>query len=122
MVLLSQLCIEKAEFWGRSFERDSKLSLQAFAERSLGIFYEESFDVVRRFLPGTIEDAKGLLFRPSQVMGPQKGGSLIVHFRADSELKIVWHLYILDHKLEVVEPRGFVQACRNARQVWGGLP
>jgi predicted DNA-binding transcriptional regulator YafY len=98
--------IEKAEITDASFERRKDFSLQKFAERSFGVFQEESFDVVWRFSPKATPDARQFLFHPTQVLEDQPDGSLIVRFRAGGALEMCWHLLTWGGEVEVVEPKG----------------
>jgi predicted DNA-binding transcriptional regulator YafY len=73
--------IEKAELTEEAFKRRRDFSLQAFAERSFGVFQEEPFDVVWKFSPKAAPDARQFLFHPTQTVEDQPDGSFIVRFR-----------------------------------------
>ena len=102
--LFSLANIEKVELTDSSFERRQDFSLQKFAERSFGVFQEESFDVVWRFSPKAAPDARQFLFHPTQTMEDQPDGSLIVRFCAGGALEMSWHLFTWGGEVEVLEP------------------
>lgn len=102
--LFSLANIEKADILDAPFKRRPGFSLQAFAERSFGVFQEEPFDVVWRFSPKSAPDARQFLFHPTQVLEDQPDGSLIVRFRAGGALEMSWHLFTWGDEVEVIEP------------------
>jgi predicted DNA-binding transcriptional regulator YafY len=114
--------IEKVDIKAASFTREPNFSLQAFAEQSFGIYQEEPFDVVWRFVPEAAEDAKDFLFHPTQILEPQKDGSLMVKFRAGGELEMAWHLYTWGDQVEVIEPKSLADICNRAKTAWQGRP
>ncbi len=97
--------IERVEALGKSFVRQGGFSLQAYAERSFGVFQEKPVDVVWKFSPKAAEDAKDFLFHPTQKLEPQKDGSLIVRFRAGGLQEMAWHLAMWGDEVRVVRPR-----------------
>lgn len=97
--------IEKAEITEEAFERRKDFSLQAFAERSFGVFQEEPFDVVWRFSPKAAADARQFLFHPTQAISEEPDGSLLVRFRAGGALEMCWHLFTWGKEVEVLEPQ-----------------
>ena len=123
MVLFSLPYIEEVEILNKPFTRDPAFSLQAFAEQSFGIFQEEPFDVVWKFAPPAADDAKDFLFHPTQVMEPQKDGSLIVRFRAGGDLEMAWHLYTWGDQVEVLEPKKLADLVNSkGRRKWEANP
>ncbi len=103
--LFSLANIEKAEDTGKSFNRDPKFDLAAYAANSFGAFQEKPVDVVWRFKPEAAEEAQHFLFHPSQKTSKRKDGSLIVRFRVGGLLEMCWHLFIWGDGVEVVEPK-----------------
>jgi predicted DNA-binding transcriptional regulator YafY len=79
--------IERVELLDKTFTRRRGFSLQAYAERSFGVFQEKPFDVIWRFSPKAAADARQFLFHPTQVLEDQPDGSLIVRFRAGGHWK-----------------------------------
>jgi predicted DNA-binding transcriptional regulator YafY len=121
-VLFSLPNIERVEVLPEPFARDPDFSLREFAEKSFGVFQEEPFDVVWRFSSRAAADAQDFLFHPTQEMEPQKDGSLIVRFRAGSDLEMAWHLYTWGDDVEVLEPKKLTDMCEGYRKTWPGLP
>jgi len=115
--LFSLANIEKADILDAPFERRTDFSLQAFAERSFGVFQEEPFDVVWRFSPKAAPDARQFLFHPNQVLEDQPDGSLIVRFHAGGALEMSWHLFTWGDEVEVIEPKRL----RERRQHRSGM-
>jgi predicted DNA-binding transcriptional regulator YafY len=103
--LFSLSNIEKVEISDVPFKRHKDFLLRAFAERSFGVFQEESFDVVWRFSPNAAADAKTFLFHPTQTLEDQADGSLIVRFHAGGALEMCWHLFTWGNDVEVLAPR-----------------
>ena len=114
--------IERVEVTEDVFERDETFSLQEFAERSFGVFQEEPFKAVWRFLPDAADNAREFLFHPKQVLEDQPDGSLIVRFRAGGALEMCWHLYMWGDQVEVIEPKELVKMCHRNRSDWPGMP
>jgi len=114
--------IEQVEILNQSFTRDATFSLEGFAEQSFGLFMEEPFDVVWKFSPLAAKDAKDFVFHPSQDLEPQSDGSLIVRFRAGSDLEMAWHLYTWGDQVEVLEPKRLADMVHGQRINWPALP
>jgi predicted DNA-binding transcriptional regulator YafY len=104
------------------FERDEAFSLEAFSQRSFGVFQEEPFQVTWRFSPRAAVDAQDFLFHPEQEVELQQDGSLIVRFTAGGALEMCWHLYAWGDDVEVLEPQALRDMVSNHRQSWPGLP
>lgn len=122
VTLFSLPNIEGVEVLDESFERDQDFSLQAFAERSFGLYQEEPYDVVWRFTSEAAKDAKEFLFHPSQKFKQNKDGTLDVHFHAGSDLEMAWHLYKWGDQVEVLEPKKLAQMIKGKKPSWPGLP
>jgi predicted DNA-binding transcriptional regulator YafY len=97
--------IERVELLDKTFTRKRGFSLQAYAERSFGVFQENPFDVVWRFSPKAAADARQFLFHPTQAFEDQADGSLIVRFRAGGAREMCWHLFTWGADVEVLKPR-----------------
>lgn len=102
--LFSLSNIEKVEVSDTPFKRHKDFLLRAFAERSFGVFQEESFDVVWRFSPNAAADAKTFLFHPTQTLEDQADGSLIVRFRSGGAREMCWHLFTWGDEVQVLAP------------------
>lgn len=103
------------------FERDSEFSLASFAARSFGVYQSEPEDVIWRFAPEAASTAAEFDFHPTQQFEPQEDGSLIVRFRAASDLEMAWHLYMWGDKVEVLAPQSLKELAAH-RPTWPALP
>jgi len=93
-----------ADLVDRGFRRMEAFSLQNYAAQSFGVFQEEPFDVVLRFIPQAAEDAAGWVFHPAQRIEREADGSLIVQFRAGGVQEMCWHLFTWGPAVGVIEP------------------
>jgi predicted DNA-binding transcriptional regulator YafY len=82
----------------------SDFDLDAYANRSFGIYQGEIQDVVLRVSPAGAADALVWRFHPTQTVEPQADGSVIVRFSASGALELAWHLFTWGDKIEVLEP------------------
>lgn len=93
-------------------------NLDDYANRSFGIYQDESQAVALRVTPAGADDAMGWRFHPTQTLEPQADGSIIVRFRASGMLELAWHLFTWGDRIEVLEPeslrRTLVQALAEA--------
>jgi len=96
--------IERVEPLEKYFTRRRDFSLQAYAERSFGVFEEKQVNVVWKLSPKAAQDAKDFLFHPTQKLEPRKDGSLIVRFRAGELQEMAWHLATWGREVEVSSP------------------
>jgi predicted DNA-binding transcriptional regulator YafY len=96
-----------------AFSRDPTFQIQAYADRSFGVFQEEQHDVVWRFPPPVAKAAQNWMFHPSQRFEWSPDGSLIVRFRAGGLLEMAWHVYTWGGDLEVLGPPQLVEMCRT---------
>lgn len=95
------------------FARDPRFQIQAYADRSFGVFQEEPHDVVWRFPPAAAKAAQNWIFHPSQRLEWKSDGSLIVRFRAGGLLEMAWHVYTWGGDLEVLAPPQLVEMCQS---------
>jgi predicted DNA-binding transcriptional regulator YafY len=79
-------------------------SLQAFVDRSFGIYQDEVEDVRLRIRPHGAEEALGWRFHSTQIVEPQPDGGVIVAFRASGMLELAWHLFTWGDKVEILAP------------------
>ncbi len=78
--------------------------LQAYANRSFGIFQDDVDDVVLRILPESAEEALSWQFHPTQQVDLQPDGSVRVTFRASGMRELAWHLFTWRDQVEIVAP------------------
>jgi len=102
--LFSLSNIERVEVTEWPYERREDFSLKDYAENSFGVFQEEPFDVVWRFMPEVAADAREFRFHPTQIIDEEADGSVIVRFRAGGELEMCWHLMTWGDAVEVIIP------------------
>lgn len=114
--------IDGVEILDQTFAREPDFSLEAYAERSFGLFQEEPFDVAWKFTPKAAPVAKEFVFHPTQTWEGLPDGSAIVRFRAGGWLEMAWHLYRWGDQVEVLKPNHLAEAIKNHRPIWPGLP
>jgi|HubBroStandDraft_1064217.scaffolds.fasta_scaffold36980_2 predicted DNA-binding transcriptional regulator YafY len=78
--------------------------LQAYAERSFGVFQEEPQEIVLSFAPAAAPDARAFLFHPTQSLSEEADGSLTVRLRAGGLLEIAHHLMNWGPSVTIVAP------------------
>ena len=96
---------ERIELSNEGFERPEGFDLQAWMQRSFGVWQEEPYDVVWRFTPEAAPDARLYLFHPSQEMIDEPDGSLTVRFRAGGLREMCWHLFRWGDQVEIIAPK-----------------
>lgn len=79
-------------------------SLDAYAQRSIGTFQENSARITLRFLPAAATEARRMLFHPTQTMRDLQDGSVEVAFTAGGLLELAHHLFTWGDGVEIVEP------------------
>ncbi len=84
--------------------RPADFSLQDYADRSFGIFHDDTEDVVLRVTPAGAAEALRWRFHSNQTVELQVDGSVTVRFRASGMLELAWHLFTWGDKVEVVAP------------------
>ena len=80
--------------------------LDAYANRSFGIYQDAVQDVVLRISPAGAADALVWRFHPTQSVQRQADGSVIVRFSASGALELAWHLFTWGDRIEVIKPEG----------------
>ncbi|MFC6637388.1 helix-turn-helix transcriptional regulator [Sulfitobacter sediminilitoris] len=96
---------ERIELSNESFERPADFDLQAWIQRSFGVWQAEPYDVIWRFSPEAAPDARTYLFHATQEMKDEPDGSLTVRFRAGGLKEMCWHLFRWGDQVEVLEPQ-----------------
>lgn len=84
--------------------RPEGFSLQAFMNRSFGIYQDEIEDVALRILPHGAEEAMGWRFHPTQTLEPQADGAVLVRFTAGGMRELAWHLFTWGDKVQILAP------------------
>ena len=99
--------IEQIDVLDEYFTRDSKFSLEKFAEQSFGVYQEEPFDVEWLFDAKVADDASKYIFHPTQKMIFNPDGTLTVKFHAGGAREMDWHLYTWGKHVKVIKPKDF---------------
>ena len=97
--------------------RPPGFTLQAFQERSFGIYQDEVEDIRLRILPHGAEEAMGWRFHPTQVLTPQPDGSVLAAFRAGGMRELAWHLFTWGDKVEILAPERLKTVMRQELQM-----
>jgi predicted DNA-binding transcriptional regulator YafY len=78
--------------------------LDAYANRSFGIYQDEVIEVVLRILPKGAADALAWRFHPTQTVEQADDGSVLVRFSASGALELAWHLFTWGDEVQVLAP------------------
>lgn len=84
--------------------RPADFSLQAFAERSFGIYQDEVEEVLLRITPEGAAEALGWRFHSTQKMERQEDGGVLVTFHAAGMRELAWHLFTWGDKVQILAP------------------
>jgi predicted DNA-binding transcriptional regulator YafY len=95
------------------FTHDPGFSLEEYAARSFGIFQEDPFDVVLRFPAAYAGELSNHHFHPTQKIEKEKGGDVIVRFRAGGLKEICWHLFTWGKTVHIVKPQALKDLMRK---------
>ncbi len=87
-----------------------EFNLAEYANRSFGIYQDESQEVVLQILPHGADDALGWRFHPSQTTQLQADGSVIVRFTASGMKELAWHLFTWGDKVRILGPDALREA------------
>ncbi|GIU67519.1 helix-turn-helix transcriptional regulator [Candidatus Phycosocius spiralis] len=88
--------------------------LQAYSQRSFGIYQEDTVDVVLRVLPDFVEEASRWMFHAGQILEAQSDGSLLVRLHGGGLNELAWSLFRWGGKIEILEPPALKRAMANA--------
>jgi predicted DNA-binding transcriptional regulator YafY len=105
--------IKDVEVLGTHAPPPKDFDLDAYANRSFGIYQDTVEQVVLRVLPHGAEDAHGWRFHPTQNINPQPDGSVLVSFRASGMLELAWHLFSWGDKVEILAPESLKTVMRQ---------
>ena len=84
--------------------RPEGFSLQAYADRSFGIYQDAQEDVALRFSPAAAAGALRWRFHVGQTAERQADGSVVVRFRASGLRELAWHLFSWGAEVRVLAP------------------
>jgi predicted DNA-binding transcriptional regulator YafY len=87
--------------------RPEDFSLQAYADRSFGIYQDQPEDVQLLFAQGdAAEAALRWRFHVGQSVTQEADGRVRVSFRASGMKELAWHLFTWGEAVEIVQPPG----------------
>lgn len=95
------------------YRKDPTFDLEAYAERSFGVFQEEPYEVTWRFSAAAAGDVREHHFHPTQRMEEQPDGSLIVRFKAGGWKEMCWYVMTWEGEAEILEPPHLRKAYRE---------
>ena len=88
----------------RPASRPEGFSLQAYADRSFGIYQDDMEDVALRFAPSAADAARRWRFHVGQAVEDGPDGGVVVRFRASGMRELAWHLFTWGDALTVLAP------------------
>ncbi|MEN9873174.1 MAG: hypothetical protein RL186_71 [Pseudomonadota bacterium] len=88
--------------------------LQAYSQRSFGVFQEETVDVILRVRPEFAQEAQRWVFHPSQAMTTQEDGSLLVTLHGGGLNELAWSLFRWGGKIDILAPNALKAAMSHA--------
>lgn len=78
--------------------------LEAYANRSFGIYQDAVEEVRLLVLAHGADEAKGWLFHPSQRLVPTPEGGYLVSFSSGGMRELAWHLFSWGDKIRIIAP------------------
>ena len=96
--------MEAVERMAAPAARPADFSLQAYADRSFGIYQDAEEDVELRFSPTAAPSALRWRFHVGQVLAREADGGARVRFRASGMRELAWHLLTWGADVRVVAP------------------
>jgi predicted DNA-binding transcriptional regulator YafY len=88
--------------------------LQAYSQRSFGVFQEETVDVILRVLPEFADEASRWLFHAQQTIKPQDDGALLVYLHGGGLMELAWSLFRWGGKIEIISPKALKDVMNKA--------
>ena len=96
--------MEAVERMDAPVARPDGFSLQAYADRSFGIYQDAAEDVELRFTPAAAGSALRWRFHVGQEVRREADGGVRVRFRASGMRELAWHLLTWGADVQVVAP------------------
>lgn len=87
--------------------------LNAFANRSFGIYQDAVEDVVLKVSPEGAAEARGWRWHPTQALEDQPDGSVIVRFSASGMRELAWHLFTWGDQVTILAPERLKAVMRD---------
>jgi predicted DNA-binding transcriptional regulator YafY len=88
--------------------------LQAYSQRSFGVFQEPTVDVTLRVLPDFVDEASRWLFHSNQDSVAQSDGSVLIHMHGGGLNELAWSLFRWGGKIQIIDPPALKDRMRQA--------
>jgi predicted DNA-binding transcriptional regulator YafY len=95
--------------------------LQAYSERSFGVFQEDTVNVTLRVLPEFVDEARRWVFHPQQTTQLDDDGALHVYLHGGGLNELAWSLFRWGGKLEILAPQALKDAMTRALDQASGM-
>ncbi|CAN5290892.1 YafY family protein [soil metagenome] len=97
--LIRDLAVSEVSAW-----KPESFSLQAYADRSFGIYQDQPEDVELLFSKDAAANAQRWRFHIGQTVAKEKDGRVRVKFRASGMRELAFHLFTWGAEVEIVSP------------------
>lgn len=88
--------------------------LQAYSQRSFGVFQEQTVDVTLRVFSDYADEARRWVFHPSQTFSVEQDGSLLITLHGGGLNELAWSLFRWGGKLQIIAPQSLKDAMTRA--------
>jgi predicted DNA-binding transcriptional regulator YafY len=88
--------------------------LQAYSQRSFGVFQEQTVDVTLRVLPQFVDEASRWVFHPSQTTAIERDGAMMIYLHGGGLNELAWSLFRWGGKIEILGPPALKTAMAHA--------
>jgi predicted DNA-binding transcriptional regulator YafY len=95
--------------------------LDAYSERSFGVFQEDTVNVTLRVLPEFVDEARRWVFHPQQTTQLDDDGALHVYLHGGGLNELAWSLFRWGGKLEILAPQALKDAMTRALDQASGM-
>lgn len=91
------------------FDKNETFSLEDYINRSFGVYYDETHDVVLKFSKNIKDDVLNYHFHPSQKFEVKDDDTVIVSFQAGGLREMCWELFKWGNTVKVTAPKKLKQ-------------
>ena len=95
--------------------------LQAYSQRSFGVFQEATVDVTLRVLPEFVDEARRWVFHPAQTTSMEADGSMMVYLHGGGLNELAWSLFRWGGKISIIGPPELKTAMARAIESAGKM-
>jgi predicted DNA-binding transcriptional regulator YafY len=95
--------------------------LQAYSQRSFGVFQSEIEDVTLRVLPAHVDEVSRWMFHSLQTSAIQSDGAMLIYLRGSGMNELAWSLFRWGGKIEIIGPPALKQAMQAALTAAQGM-